>query len=113
MKITVKDGRGKEARQVMVEYPIGETLQENIKNFGEDLINNLFIARAKVKVQDVVRPMLKASKSDKEIQDAVSALKLDQRRVTRKSPKEKALDLWNSMSDEEKAEFRKQLTAKK
>jgi hypothetical protein len=113
MKIAVKEGRGKEARKVVVEYPIGETLRENVKNFGEDLINGLFVARAKVKVQDIVRPMLKAGKTDKEIQDAVNALKLNERRVTRKSAKEKALDLWNAMSEEEKAEFKRQLTAKK
>lgn len=112
MKISVSESKAKDAKKVTIDYPIGETLQENVKAHGEQVVNELFSARAKVKVQDIVRPMLRAGKSEKEIQDEVSKLKLDEKRVQRKSAKDKALDLWNNMSEEEKAEFRKQLGKK-
>lgn len=109
MKITVSESRKADSKKVTVDYPLGETLQDNVKSHGEKVVNDLFLARAKVKIQDVVRPMLKAGKDQKAIQDEVSKLKLDEKRVQKKSAKDKALDIWNKMSDEEKAEFKKSL----
>jgi len=112
MKITVSESKAKDAKKVTVDYPIGETLQDNVKSHGEQVVNELFSMRAKVKVQDIVRPMLKAGKDQTTIQNEVNKLKLDEKRVQRKSPKDKALDLWNNMSEEDRADFRKQLGKK-
>lgn len=109
MKITIKDGRGQDARSITVDYPIGETLQENTKTHGEDIVNRLFVAKAKIEAQDAARRMLKAGKSEKDIQNALSEFKLGQRQSTKKSAKDKALDAYQKMTAEEKAEFVKNL----
>jgi len=108
MKMQVNQDRQK-TRAIEVDYPISDNLQENVQSHGEDVVNKLFVAKAKTEVQDRVRAMMKQGKTDKEIHDALKQFKLGQRQVSKKTTKDKARELYNKMPEEERKEFLKEL----
>jgi hypothetical protein len=109
----IKDAEGNVQKEsATVEYPIGDTLEENRKSHGDEVVNRLFVAKAKIEVQDMVRRMLAQGKSQKEIQDAASKFILGQKQTAKKSQAEKAKELYAKMSPEEQKEFLKELKAK-
>ena len=68
-------------RQVSVQYPLGENIQEAVDLYGEDTVYNLYIDKAVVQLQAVIRPMIEAGKTDEEIQSALSTYKLGVKRA--------------------------------
>lgn len=101
---------------VTVTYELGEGLADAIELFGEDVVFNRFKSMAIIDVQAKCRSMMVDStnkegdviskaKSQGEIQEVLDNWKLGLKKVSRKSPKEKVLDLLSGMSAEEKAAF--------
>jgi len=88
-----------------VEYHFGDTLEEAVKIFGEDVVFSHFRQKAVIALQGVVRPALAAGKSPKELQEVANGWKLGVASRTGKSKVEKARDAFNSMTEEEKAAF--------
>jgi hypothetical protein len=107
MKFAVGDGQ-KGGRSLEVDYNFGANLDEAQKLFSHEVVYNLYVAKAKVQIQDKIRPMMKAGKTDKEILAFISNYKLGTVLRTKKSPVDKALDMYDKMSSEE----RKALLAK-
>jgi len=111
MKITTSASGEKGARQIIVDYPIGESLDEAKKLHTEEVVYNMYVGRAKVAVQNMVRVMLKAGKSDKEIHEAVKNYKLSEKPVRAKSAYDKAVSLYTKLSPEERKKLVEALKA--
>jgi len=94
----------KVGRHVEVEYDFGDNLQDAVEKFGEDVVFSQFKQKCKVALQAVLRNWLAAGVSDEEIQNKVQAWKIGLG-PQKKDPKQKLLEKFASMSDEEKKAF--------
>jgi len=102
-EIIVSAGRDKDARKVSLNYPIPETVEACMAEFGEEAVYNVFLSRLKVGIQDCARKMLKEGKTDAEIQVVVDAYRPGVRRSTAATPLDKATKLLGGMSEEDRA----------
>lgn len=100
-------------RVVEVEYDFGETLEQALELFGEEVVFSRFKAAAVVDLQALIRRNMQPKtdkegkvteepKTDEEIQQIVSEWKPGIKQVTRKSPQEKIKALMEGMSDEDR-----------
>jgi hypothetical protein len=103
---------GEPAGEATVSYDFGENLDEAVELFGAEVVYKRFRAAAVVDLQGVIRRNLQGEnpKSEEEIQAAIDEWKPGVQRA-RKSKQEKALDLLEGMSDEERASFLEALNA--
>jgi len=101
----------KEGASVKVNYDIGETVNENVNLFGEEVCNDALRASLILRVQGRVRSMINSGKAEAEIQEAIGAWKIGI--TTRKgvSPTEKIKGLYGKMSVEERNAVLKELKA--
>lgn len=69
-EITVKasETRGEEAKSAEILYDFGDNIQESITLFGEDIVHKMFLNAAKISAQSIMRRMLKAGRTQEEIQ---------------------------------------------
>jgi hypothetical protein len=111
LEITVKDGRGEDAKSYTTDYDFGENIKASVKLFGEDVVHSNFTAKAKIALQDMIRPMLKDGKPKKEIDAAVGAWVLGVAVSRKKSQKEKAMDAYLKLPEEERAALLAELKA--
>lgn len=95
-------------REVSVDYDFGDDLASAVEKFGEETIYNAFKKSAVIDLQALIRRNMVAkegeeAKTDDEIQSLVNEWKpSDKARVT-KSATDKVMDIWEGVSDEEKA----------
>lgn len=108
MDITVST---KEGASITVNYAIGESVDENLKLYGEDVCNDALRASLILRVQGRVRSLINSGKTAEEINTALSGWKIGI--VTRKgvSPKEKIKGLYEKCSPEERNALLKELKA--
>ena len=88
-------------REVVVEYHFGDTVEELVENFGEDIIFQHARGSLTVSLQSYIRSQIDAEKSDEEIQDAADQWRPGQRRKA-KSKADKVLEELSNMSEEER-----------
>jgi len=62
-------------RSVTVTYDLGGSLADSITLFGENVVKSIFDAKATIIIQDTVRRLIVAGKTDEEIQDYISKVK--------------------------------------
>lgn len=111
MQITASESEEKGARQLTVDYDLGEKLADSVRLFGEELVHSYFTSATRISLQGLMRRMMKAGKKDGEIKEAIAAWKPGVKKKG-KSALEKALDLWEKMSPEEQAALRKKQAGK-
>lgn len=118
-EISAKAGTEDDAPSATVRYDLGDNLDEAVELFGADVVYRRFVAAATIDIQAMIRRGLTRTEGEgdakkpapmtqEELQAAVSEWKPGQTKP-RKSKGEKALDAFNELSDEEKAELLKQL----
>lgn len=71
MEITAADGKGDNAKSVTCTKPLGETLDESVELFGEDVVHKNFLANVVVSIQGIERTGLRGGKTKAEIQKAI------------------------------------------
>ena len=105
MQVEVKTT--KDDRSLTFPLEIGQTVEENINLFGEDVVQSIFKAQAVIKAQAYVRSLMSAKKEDgslryddNEISEKFSEWKLTGGNRVVKSKEEKALELLQDMSPE-------------
>jgi len=105
---------GKDGEVCEVEYPGLDvtTLADLVAEFGEDKVISHAKSSVTVALQSNIRAMLKAGKSQKEIEEAVSKWK-PSTRTPGKSKLEKAQELFGTMSAEERKDLLKRMSAAK
>lgn len=109
-KIKNEDGT-EESRTASVEFDFGSNLDEAVKMFGPDRVYRLFIAKATVAVQSRITAGLQSGKTPAEIQSDVDDYNLEGRKVA-KSKAEKAADIYDQMTPEQRAAFMAMLKQK-
>lgn len=118
-EISAKAGQEDDAPSATVTYNLGDNLEEAVELFGADVVYRRFTAAATIDIQAMIRRGLLRTEGEgdakkpnpmtqEELQAAVNEWKPGQTKP-RKSKGEKALDAFNDLSDEEKAELLKQL----
>lgn len=109
-KVTAKVG--KDGTPVEVDYPLLDckTIEEAVKNFGEDVVLAHVKSSITVALQGNLRTMIKAEKSQEEIDEAVAKWKPGMR-TPGKTKLEKVHDLMGDMTPEQRAELLKKLKA--
>ena len=112
MQIVTAQDNQKGARVFSCEKDFGATVADSVKLFTEEICKNLLDAQLKVNIQGLIRRMLKASKTDDEIQAAVLEW-LPSVRKEGKSAAEKMDTLWDKLPDGEKQAMLKKWAAKK
>lgn len=100
MKIQAK--KGKDGTPVEFEYPIFDTVDENIKAYGADIVNSRFKAALVVDVQNIARNMIGKSKTAAEIVAYLKTWKPGVRAVG-KTAFEKTMDLLGGLTEEQTA----------
>ena len=99
----------KDGRAVTVEYDFGDSLQQAVEKFGEDVVWKAALQQLKIRLQAVIREQIAAGKSDEEIAQHVAGWKPGQA-PQRKSAVEKLAEKLAGLSKEEQqrvlAEFR-------
>ena len=90
-------------RVVTVTYDFGKDMATSVEKFGENVVHSKFVQSAIIDLQSLIRRLLKAGKTDDEINAEVSGWKPGAKVTVRKSGKEKALDALGSLSEEDRA----------
>ena len=109
-KVPAKDGLPEMSATVAVEF--GETAEESIQLFGDEAINSNAIANGKVVIQSGIRRMLKAGKSQDEIQETFNTWKLGTAlSPTKVDVMSASLAKFKSATPEQQAEFLEKLKA--
>jgi len=104
MKVTAKvekPGEGISGDPVSVEYNFGDSLQDMVANFGEEVIQSRARASLVIDLQALIRRQINAKKSVKEIQQAVKEWKPGVK-AAGKTPAEKLQALLDGKTKEEK-----------
>ena len=117
-EITAKAGQEDDAPSATVLYDMGDTLEEAVDLFGADVVFKRFQAAVTIDIQALLRRGLtrvdKDKKPDPMSQEDLQAL-VDEWKPgvskTRKSKSEKAIEAFQSLSDEERAALLEQLGA--
>lgn len=104
-------------RNIEVNYDFGDSLQDAVDKFGEDVVFESFKAHAKINLQALLRRAMAPDKegnvkSDAEIHQMVSEWKPGVSQVTRKSSLEKAQDQVEKLSPDEVKKLLESLRAK-
>lgn len=105
MQISAKTEDGK---SVTVDFDFGNTLQEKVDKFGEDVVDGHIQRAFTLSLQSWLRGQLRAGKSAEDIQKEVQDWKPGARRAA-KTPLQKAMEELEKMSPEERAEVKKNL----
>ena len=71
MDITAADGKGKDAKSFAVTKDLGETLDESIELYGEEVVHKNFLANVVVSLQGIVRTGIRGGKTLAEVQKTV------------------------------------------
>lgn len=114
---TIKVQTGKEKDQegkslsTSFEYDFGANLPESISLYGETVVHKLFVAKARIEVQDVARNAMVAGKTPAEAAALAVAHKLGEATKVAKDPTKAALAALPSMTPEERKAFIKELQA--
>ena len=96
---------GEGAVPVTVEYEFGESLNELVEKYGEDVVFSRVKAALTIDLQSLIRRGISASKSQEEIQTMVAEWKPGVRSGVRKSPEAKIKDLLESIPEDQRAEL--------
>ena len=73
---TLKGKEGQPDRSLTVQYDFGATLEDSKKLFGETVVKALFDAKAVIVIQDTMRRLLAAGKTEAEVTAYIAAFKL-------------------------------------
>lgn len=73
---TLKGKEGQPNKTVTVQYDFGETLEDSKKLFGDAVVKALFDAKAVIIIQDTVRRLLAAGKTEEEIKAYIASFKI-------------------------------------
>lgn len=110
-KITIKESREKGAREFSTDYDFGATLKASVDKYGDKDIHDTFTAKAKICLQDFVRPLMKAGKSDKEINAEIAKWKLHVSMRVKKTPVEKIVAQYKLLDKDERKKMLAELDA--
>lgn len=100
MKIEAR--KGKDGTPVEFDYPIYDTVEENIKAYGADIVNSRFRAALVVDVQNIARNLLGKGKTHDEIRTELGKWKPGLKAVG-KTKFEKAIEGISSFTPEQLA----------
>ena len=104
--ITIKAGKGEEAKSVQVSYDLPTDLAGYVSKYGEEMTADFARRSVTLGIQALVRPLILEGKSTEEIQAHVNNWVPGVRGPrTQKSPLERATAVLGNMSAEELAEL--------
>lgn len=101
-----------ESKPVEFEYDFGDSLQESITLFGEEVVFAYAKRGLVVAAQGHARGHIKANKTPEQIVEAMAEWKPGMPRQT-KSPEEKIREMLDNLSPEARAQLAKELKANK
>ncbi len=103
---------GQTEREIDLNMKLGESLQEDIELFSEEVVKNIFDAQAVIKAQGAVRTRLAAKNedgsfkyTDEQVAEFFDSWKLTGGNRSTKSKSDKALDLMAGMTAEQVSEL--------
>ena len=114
-KINAKASEADGARELTIEYNLGENLDEAVQLYGKEVVHQNFVADTVVKIQGIMRRLMggKEPKNDKEIVAFFAEWKPVLKSARGKSQLDKTKDAYGKLSDEEKKVLLAQLKAGK
>ena len=112
VEIKARDGKGAEAKECVVSVQVPENIEEAIQVFGGENILSNALANWTVTLQSAIRRYMRAGKTQAEIQSLVGNAKMGMALERVSDPKAAMLAKFQSMSNEERAAFIKELQAK-
>jgi len=107
-EVTAKEG--KEGTPLTVDYDFGESIDDMVDKFGDEVVFNNAKANMIVSLQGVIRTGLKAGKDAKEIKESAAAWVPGVRKAG-KSPQEKLREQFANLDPEAKKELLKELAS--
>lgn len=99
-------------REVTAIVDLGDTLQDAIEKFGEEVVFTNFVSQAKIRAQAIMRDLLTDGKSDEDISTFMASWKPGSTRERIVDPKAAFLKKFDGMTKEEQEEFIQGLIAK-
>lgn len=111
-EIQAKVGKEENSPSITVRYDMGDNLDEAVEKFGEEVVFKRFDQSLTIEIQAICRRHMSGEnpKAQDEIQKLIDEFKPALQRP-RKSTKQKAMELLEGLSDEERAELLASLTA--
>lgn len=109
--ISAKLSEQKDDEAVAVNYDFGDSLEDAVERFGEEVVYSRFKAAAVVDLQALIRRGIKAKKDAKQIQADADEWKPGVKRVSRKSSEDRIKESFSKMSAEDRAALLAQLQA--
>lgn len=107
LKVTTKEGA-----EVVVNYALGATIEENVELFGEEVCYDNLISSFVLRVRAKVGSMMAAGKSAEDIHATLETWKIGEAAKTRgATPVEKIRTLLDKVSPEDRAALLKELRA--
>jgi len=102
---TVKESGAAGARQLGLSYDFGANTSESVDKFSEAIVHGFFLRGIKVALQGHIRGLMKENKTDAEILTALEGWdpSVKAKRSGGGRKKLSIEDMFNAMSDEEKA----------
>lgn len=99
----------KEGASVTVDYPISETINENIGHFGEEVCADALRAALILRVQSRIRALINAEKSEEEIHAELANWKIGVATRRGLPPREKIKAQMDKLTPEDRAALLKEL----
>ena len=111
-EVTAKLGTGDDAPSFSVNFDFGDDIDSAVELYGAEVVFGRYRSAAVVDLQALIRRHGggENAKTESEIQDIVAEWKPGVQRA-RKSTKQKALDAFENLSEEEREELLSQLVA--
>lgn len=106
MAIPVTTG-AKKGNGITLEYDFGDTLQDMVNNFGEQMVYDRALRSFKISFQSWVTAQLEAGKTEDQIKAEAAQWKPGQRKAA-KSPQEKLQEMLEKLSPQERQAFFKE-----
>lgn len=107
--VTAKLSGQTEDEAVGVTYDFGDTLEDAVDKFGENVVFNRVVSALTIDLQALIRRGIKAGKKPEEIQKMADEWTPGVKQISKKSPKEKVEEQLAKLSPEQRQELLKQL----
>lgn len=92
-------------REHIADYEFGDTLQDAVGMFGEEVVLSSYKRSQVITYQNAVRRMLEAGKTNEEIDKAMEAWKPGVAMERTSDPIAALMSKWSKLTDEQKAEI--------
>lgn len=112
VEVTARDGKDKDAKECKVNVNMPENINEAIEAFGAENVLSNALSNWTVTLQSAARRYMRAGKTQEEVQALLVNAKMGAALERVSDPKAAMLAKFQSMTNEERSAFIKELQAK-